>query len=406
MTLLRPYQEVSRDFLASKRHALLADSMRVGKTPAAITAAHKAGAQTLLVATQAIAVPQWEREIERWWPSGPLPKRRVLSYDAARAYWQDGFVAPCDVFIPDECHFAGNPAAARTGMVYGKTGYAYSAGATWALSGTPAPKSASSLWPMLKAFGVVGMNYDDFLRRYCTLKPDSLTPTGTKVAMIPELRGLLSKVMLRRTRKDVAPESEDIAFSFLNVRPERAVDYKIPPGLSDDALLEWVETNSNVDREDRIAVAMAKAKVLADEIEFAIENGLYAQTVTFGWHREPLEWLTAELNRRGIRAATLNGDTSRAVREYIMADFRAGGLRVVCANILAAGVAIDLSAASHGYMLEMDWVPANNVQAVHRLISMEKGEKVTIDVVTWPGSCDDWLQRVLLTRVEQLAKLY
>ena len=63
MLELRPYQEVSRDFLASRRHALLADGMRVGKTPAAIRAACKAGARTLLTVTQAIATLQWEREI-------------------------------------------------------------------------------------------------------------------------------------------------------------------------------------------------------------------------------------------------------------------------------------------------------------------------------------------------------
>jgi len=380
--------------------------MRVGKTPAAITAAHKAGARTLLTVTQAIATLQWEREIERWWPSGPLPRFKVWSYDKARAMWEAGLSGSVDVFIPDECHFAGNPAAARTGMVWGKTGFAYRAGATWALSGTPAPKTAASLWPMLKAFGIVGMTYEQFLQRYCVLKPMSWHPTNTRTEMIPELRALLAQCMLRRTRKDVAPDAEDIAFSFLNIKPDVPVDLKIPAHLSDDDVLAWVEENQHGDREDRIAVAMAKAKVLAEEIEFSIHNDLYPQTVVFGWHKEPLQWLSQRLNGGGIRCAVLNGDTLQRDREKLMLDFREGRLKVVCANILAAGVAIDLSAASHAFMLEMNWTPGNNVQAIHRLISMEKQEKVTVDVVTWPGSCDDWLQRVLLTRVEELAKLY
>ena len=79
---------------------------------------------------------------------------------------------------------------------------------------------------------------------------------------------------------------------------------------------------------------------------------------------------------------------------------------MICANILAAGVAIDLSAARHAYFLEMDWVPGNNVQAVNRLASMDKLDKVTVDVVTWPGSTDDRVQKVLLRRVQELAKLY
>lgn len=379
--------------------------MRVGKTAPAIVAANKAGAQTLLVVTQAIAVPQWEAEIETWW-TGPLPRFRVWSYDEARARWQDGLRGAVDVFIPDECHFAGNPEAARTGMVYGKTGFAYHSGATWALSGTPAPKSAASLWPMLKAFGVTGMDYGSFTRRYCTFGAVSGRITGTNSYRIPELKALLAKVMLRRTRKDVAPDSQDIEFNFMRVRPSVAVDLKIPEHLSDDEVLEWVEAHASADKEDRIAVAMAKVPPLAEEITFAIDNGLLERTVVFGWHKEPMARLRDLLVAAGLRVAIINGDTPQAERQATMHAFREGLLNVVLLNIATGGTAIDLSAASHGYMLEMDWVPGNNVQAVHRLVSMGKAEKVTIDVLVWPGSHDDRLQRVLLTRVEQLARLY
>ena len=405
MPVLRPYQEVSRDFLAGRRHALLADSMRVGKTPAAIRAACKAGAKTLLVTTPAIAVPQWVGEIERWW-EGPLPRFRVWSYDRARAEWEAGLRGAVDVFIPDECHFAGNPVAARTGMVYGKTGFAYQAGATWALSGTPAPKSAASLWPMLRAFGVVGLTYEDFLRRYCVLKPDSWVATGTKVDMIPELRGLLAKCMLRRTLRDVAPDIPEIGFNFLRVQPTTAVDLKIPAGLTDEQAMMWLEENHTRSREDRIDVAMAKCRPLAEEIAFAIDNGLLKQTVVFGWHKEPLQYMRYLLKQRKIRAEVINGDTLEHQRQQIMAGFRFGEIDVVLLNIATGGTAIDLSAADHGYMLEISWVPGDNMQAVHRLVSLMKDTKVTIDVVCWAGSHDDRMQRAVMARVQQLAGLY
>lgn len=406
MTLApRPYQIEGRDFLAGRRHALLADEMRVGKTPQAILAAHKAGARTMLVVCPAVAVPQWEREIERWWPGGPLPRTRVWSYDKARTEWVMGTRGAVDVFIPDECHFAGNPEAARTRMVYGKHGFAWYAGAVWPLSGTPAPKSAASLWPMLRAFGVMGMAYEDFLTRYCTLRPMSWVPTGTKVAMIPELKALLATVMLRRTRRQVRPDMPDIGFDFLSVKPETSTRYVVPPRMTDDALLEWLAVNEHANREDRVAVALAKAGPLAEEIAFALNNGLLKQTVVFGWHIAPLEWLAGTLNARGLRAAAITGKTPRGERERIQNEFRAGRLDVVCANILAAGTAIDLSAARHGYFLELDWVPGNNVQAANRLVSLDRSEAVTFDVVTWPGSADDRVQKVLLTRVAQLAKL-
>jgi SNF2 family DNA or RNA helicase len=180
----------------------------------------------------------------------------------------------------------------------------------------------------------------------------------------------------------------------------------LPSGLSDSQLADWLEANyNNVDAEDRIFVAMAKAQELVNHIKFAIENNLLQQIVVFGWHTEPLGWLASELRERGIIAETLTGKTSSPKREFIQYQFREGRLQVVCANILAAGTAIDLSSARHAYMLELDWVPGNNLQAVNRMVSMDRMDKVTVDVVTWPGSVDDRVQRVLMRRVRELNQL-
>lgn len=393
----RPYQIAGRDFLASHRHALLADEMRVGKTPQAILAAHRLGAGTMLVTCPAIAVKHWEREVERWWPSGPLPHLAVWSYDKARMKWEDGLRGAVDVFVPDEAHFARNPAAKRTKMVYGKTGFASKAGAVWPLSGTPAPKHAAELWPMMRAFGVTKLDYAAFVSRYCRVNADG-QPIGTKVGMIGELKALLATFMLRRTRKEVAPEMPDIAFNFLEMD---VGGKKLDAAMTDDDLLRMAE----LDSEDRIAVATAKAAVLANEIEFAIGNGLLKQTVVFGWHKGPLHVLWDRLHEAGISRALINGNTPSAERERIQRQFRAGMIEVVFANILAAGTAIDLSAASHGYFLELDWVGANNMQAANRLVSMEKKEPVTFDVCVAPGTVDERVQGVLVRRTKEIREL-
>lgn len=151
---------------------------------------------------------------------------------------------------------------------------------------------------------------------------------------------------------------------------------------------------------------MAKAKPLLEEVLSCLSEGQYDRTVVFGWHVEPLKWLAAELTKQGWKAETLMGSTSRSQRERVQHEFQSGQMPVICANILTAGTAIDLSAADHGYFLELDWVPGNNTQAANRLVSMGKDEPVTFDVVTWPGSVDDAVQRILLTRTRQLSKLY
>lgn len=397
----RPYQIAGRDFLAARRCALLADEMRVGKTPQAILAAHKIGAERVVVICPAIARPQWDAEFRRWWPGAILPKLHILSYQQATTVWQKGLEGATDVLIADECHFAKNPEAQRTKMLYGKDGFAWHAGHVWALSGTPAPKHAAELWPMLKAFGVVKCTYGEFVEHYCVVDRFTERIVGTKAKHIPELRAMLSTIMLRRMRKDVASELPPIGYSFMSVLPTDKKDLQNVP--EDGRILEWIE--SNPDPEDRVAVALAKVEPLAEHITFSLENALLRQTVVFGWHREPLQSLVDNLTARGVGARVLMGGQGEATRQETQALFRSGEVDVVCAQILAAGTAIDLSAASHGYFLELDWVPGNNVQAANRLVSMTKAEPVTFDVVTWPGSADDRVQRVLLRRTREISQL-
>lgn len=371
-------------------------------------AAQKIGAKDIFVACPAIAVPHWRREFARWWEGEWENEPLVMSYDRMRLDWDNVCRQRFDVAIVDECHFAKNPTAKRTQLIYGKHGLGWISDRLWALSGTPATKHAAELWPMLRAFGVVGMTYDEFVDHYCIVNKFTLKIVGTKPDKIPEVRALLAKVMLRRTRKEVAPEMPAIDFQFLEVEPDRIVqpDLQLPSGLSEAQLAQWLEDNAVADRQDRIAVADAKVLPLAKEIDFAIQNELLQQTVVFGWHTEPLEHLCRLLNDCGLRAELLTGKTTSRQREVIQENFRKGLTRVVIGNILAAGTAIDLSSASHGYFLELDWLPSNNVQAANRLVSLDKQEPVTYDVVTWPGSADDRVQRTLIRRTNELSQLY
>ncbi len=409
----RPYQITGRDFLASRTRALLADEMRVGKTPQAILAAEQLGVKRVLVLCPAIAAPHWRREWMKWAPASRVDVG-VMSYDMARRAWQAGDLKSLrwDVLIVDEAHFCKNPKAARTQMVYGTAGLGRQACAIWALSGTPVTKHAAELWAMLRAFGVTELTYDQFVRRYCTgyydLQRREFRITGTKTSAVAEVKELLAQVMLRRTRQEVAPEMPGIGFEFLELHLSKSVDLS-PPELSwldsDATLLDWVESQAGSDTTNRPAVAEAKVPDLAGEITFAVENNLLAQTVVFGWHKEPLQLLSWRLNQSGVDTAVINGDTSPKRREIIQKDFREGRVKVIVANILAAGTAIDLSAASHGYFLELDWVPGNNMQAANRLVSLQKMEPITFDVVTCPGTIDDRVQRVLVKRVSEINQI-
>lgn len=396
----RPYQEVGRDWLASRHVALLADQMRVGKSPQAILAADKIGAQNVLVLCPAIAVPQWQTEFLKW-ESRITPV--VASYDYAVRHKAE-FLCDWDVVIGDECHYAKNPTAQRTKLLYGKDGPGARTKRLWALSGTPVTKHAGELWAIGHAFGYIKATYDDFLWHYCRMDPATFEPVGTKEQHAPELNALVAKFMLRRTRKEVAPDMPEIEFDFLNVAGKAPDGYDLT--LDDDELMAWMEANKYGAGNVRVATALAKTLPLANEITFALENGLLDQTVVFGFHKEPLSQVAQMLAGRGIRVGMITGATSPRDRADVQREFEDGRLQVIVANIIAAGTAISLASARHGYFLELDWLPANNAQAASRLMTMSRKDPVTFDVVSWPGSFDDRLQRILIRRVKELALLY
>lgn len=409
--ILRPYQEAGRDFLASRKRAFLGDEMRLGKTAQAITAAEKAGARDILVVAPAIALPVWQREFVRWNgaaslmldAAGPAAERIVIASYNRAAMQQDVLRARrWDALIVDEAHFAKNPDAKRTRMIYGQQGLGHSCGAIWPLSGTPAPKHAAELWPVMRAFGVTSMSFAAFVKTYCTYNWFTGAPTGTKESMIPELREMLAQFMLRRTRRQVAPELPELEFDFLPVTGRAPAEADVPADYDDEQLLGWLEGQGeeSVSAQRRLT-ALAKVDPTIEHVKFALDNDLLPATVVFSMHVEPLEQIAAACG-----GALLTGRQSMKQREATQADFRAGRSRLVCAQITAAGTAIDLSPASHAYFLDMSYVPGDNLQAAHRMMSLEKQEPCSVDVITWQGSVDERVQGVLMRRVRQLSKLY
>ena len=396
----RPYQLEGRDFLVARPRALLADEMRVGKTPQAIMAADAVQAGRVLVLCPAGAAYQWREQWADWSPnrspatilsaepiSPTFQGVAIASYNRAvqhRAALSTGF--RWDVLIPDESHYAKNPEAQRTHMVYAKGGIGWNANRIWALSGTPAPNHAGEVWPMLRAFGVVQCSYLDFVNAFCYYDWKSGTVFGNRPTMLPQLRELMRPILLRRLLKDVAPQMPKIAYNLLAVKPVRGVDLR-------------TDRADDVDTEDRIAVATAKAPLLAQEVIDNMRLQTYKQTVVFGFHREPLRLVGEKLTGAGIDVSIIDGAVPPARRHAMQGRFKDGYCQALLVQIIAGGTAVDLSAAQHGYFLELDYVPDNNAQAAHRLVNVQTQLPVTMDVVTWPGTKDDKVQRTLLRKV-------
>jgi SWI/SNF-related matrix-associated actin-dependent regulator 1 of chromatin subfamily A len=418
---LLPHQVTGAEWLADKRHALLADEMRVGKAVQTVVACDLLGAERILVICPAVARINWLREFGKFstrsLPMTALLSSRdsplshgvnVVSYDLLSSVT---FAGDQDVLVLDESHYLKSCGAKRTKLVLGKGGLIHRARRTWALSGTPAPNNASELWPILRVFGVYPGGYDAFVQEFCTgfLSPYGFKITGSKNVM--KLRELLSKVMLRRTMKEVRPEMPAIEFDEFVVEPdfqfyERDDAYWSEHVKVDDALFEGKDLAGVPAPTLRRYTGLAKVQAVVDLVKMKLDGGA-KKIVLFAYHREVIQQLTGSLMRDGVGAVSLYGDTSQHNREKNMRAFRLDpSCQVFIGQIVAAGTNIDLSVADEALFVEASWVPGENAQAAARLQNVNKSRLVTATFVALADSIDERIQTALRRKTKDLVALF
>src|SRR5258705_7190378 len=70
-------------------------------------------------------------------------------------------------------------------------------------------------------------------------------------------------------------------------------------------------------------------------------------------------------------------------------------VRVAICNIIAGGVGITLTAATHVIFQDIDWVPANHLQAEDRAYRMGQTERVTVEYMMADGTLDAFIAELL-----------
>jgi SNF2 family DNA or RNA helicase len=432
-----PHQVKGAEWLASKRHALLADEMRVGKAVQTVVACDLLDAQRILVICPAVARINWLREFGKF-SSRSIPMSallssadsalsfgcNVVSYDLSGAYeiqhllGDTDALEQLDVLVLDESHYLKSADAQRSQVILGRGGLVHRARHVWALSGTPAPNHYAELWPLLRVFGVYKGSYDEFVREFCTgfRGPYGFQITGSKNTM--KLRELLSKVMLRRTMKEVRPEMPDIEFDEfvipgyglldstwdapeldhrkLNIDGQRVVD-----ALVFDRDLAAVSAPTL-----RRYTGLAKVPAVVDLVKLRLDGGA-EKLVLFAYHQEVIEQLTERLMDSGIATVPLYGQTSAQQREKNIRAFQEDpSCQVFIGQIVAAGTNIDLSVADEALFVEASWVPGENAQAAARLQNVNKNRPITATFVALADSIDERIQTTLRRKTKDLTALF
>jgi SWI/SNF-related matrix-associated actin-dependent regulator of chromatin subfamily A-like protein 1 len=423
---LRPYQVEGVEWLASKRTALLADEMRLGKSAQAVTAAWKIWPDDrqdikIGVVCPASVVPVWHQQIVDWWRSPKLlPQYKVASYDKVTRGAFDG--ETFDVLILDEVHYLKSKDAQRTKKIFGPRcdglgGLVSKAGKVIALSGTPAPNHPAEMWPMLRALapetihkGGAPMNYWSFVNTYCATKDNGFGLQITGGKNLQRLKEAITPFVLRRRYADVAADMPPLQFDTLPVNGIAPDDGELAALLkgctTDDEILKRLQQKSTHVASLRRMVGLAKVKGVIEWHKNWLDSG-GGKVVFFAHHKDVIEGLKTGLSTGTGNVVKLDGSMAQHERAASVRDFKEKEQCVAfIGQIHAAGTGIDLSTAHTTVFVESDWVPGNNLQAAMRIQKVGKTETNQVYMATLPGSIDEKIQGACLRKVRDSIEIF
>ncbi|MFC8432655.1 DEAD/DEAH box helicase [Streptomyces sp. NPDC057253] len=384
---LRGYQAFGARFALAQRKVILGDEMGLGKTIQAIAVlAHLAagGQRNFLVVCPASVLVNWTREIEA---RSALPVRVLHGPDRHHAFadWKDrggvgvttfdalrGFPAPGDgevgLLVVDEAHSVKNPKAKRSQAV---AQWTERCGRTLFMTGTPMENRVAEFRHLVRM-----------------LDPGVADSLGARDALAGSVafRKAVAPVYLRRNQEDVLTELPSL---------QQTDEWEELSASDEVAYLEAVRAG-NFMAMRRAAYARpeksAKLHRLREIVREAAENG--QKTVVFSQFKDVLgvveSALAAELADGAGLFGPLTGAVPAARRQRIVDDFTgAHGPAVLLAQIQAAGIGLNLQAASVVILCEPQIKPTAEHQAVARAHRMGQVRPVRVYRLLATGGVDE-----------------
>jgi superfamily II DNA or RNA helicase len=400
---------------AGHRSFLLADEPGLGKTAQALIAAETAGAFPLLVVVPNVVKTNWLREVHQW-----LPQRRptVVHGDGLELNaFSDIFIVNYDILdrhvgwlskfdfrgmVVDEAHFIKNKESQRSKHVQA---VARTIRARLqhplliALTGTPLINQIEDFRMIWQFLGWID-DKKPLGELMAKLETTGLTPADP--GFFPAARkAVISMGIVRRRKQDVAKDiparriadipielDGDAARSIMEA--ERALVRRLlerydrvmaSRGDSDrsgfDADLvrlvcaSEIEETKQDDSGDNVftlvrKIGSAKAVMAADYTAQLARN--VGKVVFFAKHIDVLNQAEKHFASAGITTTSIRGDQNTTQRQSAIDAFTNDeDVQVIVCSLLAAGVGVNLQAASNVVLAELSWTSAEQTQAIDRV---------------------------------------
>lgn len=402
---LFPYQEAGVEHLLRHPRAYLADEMGLGKTVQVLAAIARARFQRLVVVCPASVRTVWEAEAETWAPGVAL---QTLSYaQASRGALPE---MHGDVLVLDEAHYIKNPKSKRTkALVKASEGFER----VWLLSGTPMPNDARELYvpAVLLARDRIparARSYWGWTQHFTRgfRGEYGYRVTGSRNAK--ELVGIFGARFLRRTTRQVRLDLPPLRVTQQRLDPPAEVAAKITEVVDGidpkivEALVRGEDPQGPAVETARLRrwLGELKAPLVAATVREELSAGLYGSIVIIAHHRSVIETLEEAFADTG--RVVIHGGTPHRVREDAVRRFQAGEVPVFIGQITSAGTGLTLTRASELVLLEPDWSPANNTQAIKRIHRVSQTEPCRARIFTCAGTMDEAIMGTLHRKLSMI----
>lgn len=412
-TLLRPYQKDGLRWMLGRVSAgigaCLADDMGLGKTLQSISLLkmRSEDGAALVVCPTSVATT-WEAELKRF-----APELKLLSYRGQRRQTVLDELKPGTVVLAsydvmtrdverlkavrfsqlifDEAHYLKNSASKRREAAAQLNG-----DARVALTGTPLENHLGELWSLMDLLnpGLLG-SYEFFRDRF-------VAPTESKEvrARLEMLRRRLAGVILRRTKREVAPElpprTETVRWVELNENERgryrelqrEALDFvaqraEAPTGGGKQRfeMLAWLTKLRQLVCHPRLLDAefVGQSSKLAAALE-VIEDAIAAgqRILVFSQFTSLLKLLREALDARFQRYLYLDGTTPTPQRTAAVEAWQREESELFLLSLKAGGTGLNLTGSDYVLLLDPWWNPAVEDQASDRAHRIGQQKPVSV----------------------------
>jgi len=394
---LKPFQKKGVAWIEQTNgRTLIADEMRLGKSAQAITwtTLHPELRPCVIICPATVKIA-WKREILKWAGENSYvihgtnnvhgyenEKYIILNYDILKAHIEKIKSLNPQILILDEIQKIKNMKTKRTRFTRDLGKYCKH---IIALSGTPIEKGPIEFYSVLSLLRKdLFNNLWKYQQRWCSPQFNGFGWVYTGASNTEELNSILtSTIMIRRLRRDVL--NEDLPTrQVLPVEINNKEEYN----KAETDIIQWIRENISDEKARRAKRAIAFSKfnylkqiaakgkmdAITEWIDDFLESG--KKLVVFCTHHAMIDMLMEKYNSIAVK---LDGRDSTAQRQNSIDNFQyVNKIKLFFGNLQAAGMGIDLSAASDVLICELGWNPAEHDQGESRIEGMNQKEKTFV----------------------------